>query len=135
MLDTNAHLLTGRRILVVEDDVLIAMDLEATLEDFGCEVVGPCERLDKALAAADATLDCAIIDMNLRGEYSFPLIDRLRELAVPTIVCSGYVELPDVKSRLKGLPLLSKPCSPDKLLSTMKEILAREPQMSQAAAN
>ena len=135
MLSLNPRTLSGRRILVVEDDVLIAMDMEATLEEFGCQVVGPCERLDKALAAVDETLDCAIVDMNLRGEYSFPLIERLRDCRVPTIVCSGYVDLPDIKSRLNGVPMLPKPCNPDRLLALMQELLLDERSYCQAAAN
>lgn len=131
----NSNPLSGLRILVVEDDLLIAMDMEATLEEFGCRVVGPCERLDKALAAADETIDGAIVDMNLRGEYSFPLIEKLRGKGIPTVVCSGYVDLPDIKLRLKDVPMLPKPCATDKLLEIMKRTFVREQRRPQAAAN
>lgn len=125
--------LTGLRVLVVEDDLLIAMDLEATLEDFGCVVVGPFERLQKALEAAEGEFDAAIVDMNLRGEYSFPLIERLREREIPTIVCSGYVDLPEIRQRLAGTPMLPKPCNPQKMLAMLEGMFSRGRSPARAA--
>jgi DNA-binding response OmpR family regulator len=130
-----SQILPGLRVLVVEDDLLIAMDLEATLEDFGCTVVGPCERLDKALQAAERDVDAAIVDMNLRGEHSFPVIERLRARRVPTIVCSGYVDLPDIQERLAGIPMLPKPCSPTRLLGMLEDLIERNGLLPQPAAN
>lgn len=113
--------LDGLRVLVVEDDLLIAMAIEDILAGFGCQVVGPYGRLDEAMAAAEDDLDGAIVDLNLRDEHSFPLIDRLRERSVPVIVCSGYVDVPNLKERLDSVPMLAKPCRPEKLLALMQE--------------
>jgi DNA-binding NtrC family response regulator len=107
------------QILVVEDDVLIAMDLEDLLHELGCEVVGPFGRLNDALSAAEAKLDGAVVDLNLREENSFPLIDRLQERSVPVIVCSGYADIPKFKERLSTVPTLAKPCSPHTLAALM----------------
>jgi DNA-binding response OmpR family regulator len=71
----------GLRILVVEDDLLIAMEMEEFLRGVGCDVVGPIARLDEALATEE--LHGAIVDLNLRSELSFPLIDQLQQASVP----------------------------------------------------
>lgn len=119
MYSLETGLRAGSRILLVEDDLLIALDLEEGLLELGCEVVGPYGRLDQAMAAVDRSLDGAIIDLNLRGQHSFPLIERLREHEVPTVVCSGYVELPEMRTRLAGIPVLSKPCTPAQLVAAV----------------
>lgn len=125
----------GSRILVVEDDFLIALDLEERLHKLGCDVVGPFERLDKALAAVDNELHGAIVDINLRGQYSFELIDRLREEGVPTIVCSGYASISDVQDKLRDIPLLPKPCNPDELLKLMEKNFVRSSQFRGSTTN
>lgn len=103
-------------ILVLEDDVLLAMDVEDYLLEQGYEVTGPFGRVPQALEAVEAGgLDGAILDLNLNGELSFPVIESLREKGIPLIVCSGYAELPELKSKLAGLPLLAKPWTPQKL--------------------
>ena len=111
----------GLRILLVEDDLLIALDMEDVLRDLGCEIVGPFGRLSDAIrAAVDVALDGAIIDLNLRGEMSFPLIDTLRAKSVPCLLCSGYADLPEIRSQLGGIPKLGKPCSHAALIAAMR---------------
>src|SRR5262245_5803349 len=112
----------GLRILLVEDDLLIAMDMEDVLRDLGCEVVGPYGKLADAISAAvdAAELDGAIIDLNLLGELSFPRIETLKTKAVPCVLCSGYADLPEVRSQLSDIPKLGKPCNPDALISAMR---------------
>ena len=111
----------GLRVLLVEDDVLIAMEMEDWLNELGCEVIGPFGRLDEAMASArDAELDGAILDLNLRGESSSPLIEDLDNRGVPVVLCSGFLDLPTMKEQLQGIPLLTKPCNHDKLVATMR---------------
>jgi DNA-binding response OmpR family regulator len=87
--------LRGRRILVVEDEIMIAMMLESALTDAGCDVVGPCSSLVEANSAIDlGKLDGAILDINLRGETSFGIARTLMMQHVPIVVVSGYT--PDV---------------------------------------
>ncbi|MGF9564313.1 response regulator [Neorhizobium sp. JUb45] len=103
-------------ILLLEDDLLLAMDMEDFLDDRGYRIAGPYGRVDQALEAAESMhLDGAVVDLNLHGETSLPVIDLLRQRGVPVIVCSGYAELPELKQKLTGLPLLAKPWNPQKL--------------------
>ncbi len=82
----------GARILVVEDDMMIAMLVEDMLSDLGCQVVGPASNLTKALALAreDGPFSAAILDINLGVESVFPAADLLRAQGVPLIFCTGY---------------------------------------------
>ncbi len=97
------------QILVVEDNVFIAMEMEYLVEDCGCAVVGPCSNLREAMATARETgLDAAVIDVNLGEELSWPLADLLEERGVPFVLATGYSST-DVPDRFKDRPLLSKP--------------------------
>jgi DNA-binding response OmpR family regulator len=109
-------------ILLLEDDLLLAMDMEDHLLQTGHKIVGPFGRIADAIDAIPRNeLAGAIVDLNLHGELSFPVIKMLQEHSVPVIVCSGYAELPEVKSRLEGLPMLPKPWNARKLDRLMRE--------------
>ena len=100
--------LSGLRILVVEDEMMVSMLIEDMLTDLGCTVVGPAARLDEAIALANAeTLDCAVLDVNLGGQPIFPLADILRAKGTPFAFATGYGDagLRDVD---KGTPVLQK---------------------------
>lgn len=115
----NAENLT---ILLLEDDLLLAMDMEEFLTDRGYEIAGPYGRVGEALEAIQTMhVDGAVVDLNLHGEMSFPVIELLQARDVPVIVCSGYAELPELKQRLSGLPLLAKPWNPRKLCQLLDE--------------
>ena len=101
--------LVGLRVLVVEDDMLIALDIEQTLQNFGCVVVGPVGKLDAAMRMAESeTLDAAILDVNIRGGSVFPVGERLRARGVPFALASGYGDwaLPEA---FRNQPRLTKP--------------------------
>jgi CheY-like chemotaxis protein len=82
------------RVLLVEDEALISMILEQLLEDLGATVVGPAATVAEALTYANATPapapDCALLDINLRGEPSWPIADALLARQVPIAFASGY---------------------------------------------
>ena len=80
------------RVLVVEDEVIVAMMIEDMLADLGFEVVGPALDLQRALPLAQgAAIDLALLDVNLgRGCQSFPVADILRERGVPFLFATGY---------------------------------------------
>jgi len=79
------------RILVVEDEFLIAQDIRRVLRAEGYEVVGPIAGLDAALSvAARDDLDGAVLDLNLRGELVFPLAEQLQARGVPILFTTGY---------------------------------------------
>ncbi|NBU28501.1 MAG: response regulator, partial [Caulobacteraceae bacterium] len=85
--------LTGLRVLVVEDELLVSMLVEDMLSDFGCKVVGPASDIDQALQLArDAGIDVAILDVNVSGRQSFPVADILKGRGLPFAFASGYGE-------------------------------------------
>lgn len=82
----------GKRVLIVEDELLVALSLEDTLRALGCEVIGPVATLSEALRlAGEVEADVAILDVNLRGEQVFPAAEILASRAIPLIFCSGFV--------------------------------------------
>jgi DNA-binding response OmpR family regulator len=103
------ELLKGHRVLIVEDNFVMALDLSLMVEDLGGAVIGPAGRLDEGMALAQANkLDAAILDVNLDGSNTFPLADGLVAADVPVIFATGY----DVKmlpKRFAQTPKLSKP--------------------------
>ena len=99
----------GRRVLVVEDESLVAMLLETILEDMGCIPVGPASTVDEGLRmAADEAVDAALLDVNVAGRQVFPVAQLLKDRGVPFIFSTGYGEggLPD---EWRGQPTLQKP--------------------------
>jgi CheY-like chemotaxis protein len=87
-------LLAGRRVLVLEDEPLIAMLLVDMLETAGCEVVGPAHDAEQALKlVAEKSIDLAVLDVNLgSGTTSAPVADFLKKLGIPFIFATGYGE-------------------------------------------
>ncbi len=83
--------LAGYRILVVEDDMMIALFIEETLQSLGCVVVGPVGKLHVALRlATDEPLDAAILDVTIRGGQTFPVAEQLMSRGIPFLFASGY---------------------------------------------
>ncbi len=81
----------ARRVLILEDEVLLAMNLQDMLTDLGHQVMGIATRVDKALTLAhDGDFDFAILDINVAGTLSFPVADILRARGIPFIFASGY---------------------------------------------
>jgi CheY-like chemotaxis protein len=102
--------LDGLRVLVVEDELLVAMEIETLLDRLGCEVVGPVASVREALdTIREREVDGAILDVNLHGEYAYPAAEALRARAVPFVFLSGYTDLPDPPPALGDVPTLRKP--------------------------
>lgn len=113
----------GRRVLIVEDESLVAMLLETILEDMGCEPVGPASTVDEGMRmATEARVDAALLDVNVAGKQVFPVAEALKARGVPFIFSTGYGEggLPD---EWRGQPTLQKPFTEaavrDALMSAM----------------
>jgi CheY-like chemotaxis protein len=80
-----------KRILIVEDEFLIAMELEDLLTGMGHRIVGPASRMSEAMEfALGADIDFAVLDINIAGTQSFPVADILRERGIPFVFASGY---------------------------------------------
>lgn len=115
--------LSGLRVLVVEDEMLLALDLEAQLADAGCTVVGPASRQSQALAlAASEVIDAAILDLNLAGERPVELANNLVERGVPFIIVSGYSALGLQEPAFSRARRLGKPVDTEALMRTLSEI-------------
>jgi DNA-binding response OmpR family regulator len=100
----------ARRILVVEDEALIAMLVEDMLGDLGYEAVGPALDLSEALSlAAQEAFDGAILDVNLNGEATFPVAQMLVERRIPFAFASGGAA--EFKREFAAAPVLIKPFS------------------------
>jgi CheY-like chemotaxis protein len=120
----SAGTLKDRRILIVEDETMIAMLLEEMLADLGCIVVGPARDVAMALEAVNTEqIDCAILDLNLRGERADPVADALVARGVPFIFATGYGES-GIDPRFKNAPVLQKPYEFAKLTRTLIETAA-----------
>ena len=79
------------RVLVVEDEAMVAMMLEDMLLDLGCEIVGPAASLQAGLhLARTAAFEAAVLDVNLAGEKAFPIADALAERGIPFVYATGY---------------------------------------------
>ena len=109
------------RILIVEDEYYLAADLAEALRARGAEVVGPAGTLEDAVRAVESNwIDRAILDVNLRGEMSFPIADRLEAAGIPYVIATGYTaeSLPE---RFRMKPRIEKPFKPDAVARMMLE--------------
>src|SRR5574338_1291615 len=104
--------LSGKRVLLVEDEYYIADDLRRTLNAAGADVVGPFSTVAKACdAVEEVTFDCAVIDLNLHGESAVAVADRLVEKGASFAIATGYGSSA-VPDRLKDVPRIEKPFNP-----------------------
>ncbi|HEY5302273.1 MAG TPA: response regulator [Acetobacteraceae bacterium] len=114
--------LAGLRVLVVEDEAIIAMLLEDMLADFGCEVVGVVPAIEPALAVVrDRPVDGALLDMNIHGESTVPVAEELASRAIPFLLVTGYGDRDNDPPVIKAAPRLKKPFSQDELARRMAE--------------
>ncbi len=106
----NSPILTGLRVLIVEDEQLVAMLIEDFLEELGCKVVGPASTIAETLALIEtAEIDLALLDLNLRrGETTYPAAAALAERSVPFAFVTGLTAQ-SLEGSYKGSPTLQKP--------------------------
>ncbi|TIV66576.1 MAG: response regulator [Mesorhizobium sp.] len=108
-MNTNTPL-SGLNVLVVEDVFMLAQDLADQLAGAGCTIVGPAPTVQQALDQIDGiALDGALLDVNLRGERSFPLAEHLARGGVPFIFLTGYDSATVFPDRFRDTPKLTKP--------------------------
>ena len=114
-----ADALKGRRILVVEDEYMIAQDMEHALERFGGEVVGPVASVERALdLLGDGKVDLAVLDVNLGGTPVWPVADALRETGVRFVLATGY-EQDALPERYADVPRYEKPVDIDRMIAVL----------------
>jgi CheY-like chemotaxis protein len=115
------------RVLVVEDETLVAMMLEDMLQEIGCTVVGPVGSRSAALRLLDDGgdgLDLALLDVNLGGETAYEIADALTRRGIPFIFVSGY-GAGGLDRRYAGAVVLAKPFEPAMLARMIGEVLDR----------
>jgi CheY-like chemotaxis protein len=117
--------LQGVKVLVVEDEYLVATLMENMLASAGCVVAGPIPRLAQALDAANSeACDVAVLDVNLAGERVYPVADILAQRNVPFVFVTGYGVLP---GEYANRPRLCKPFKMADLLDTLSDIVKTAP--------
>lgn len=122
--ETTLDDLVGRRVLIVEDETVVALMLEDMLDDLGCRLAGSVASLEKALQAAEATdADAALLDVNIGGKEIFPVAERLRARGIPMVFATGYgsAGLPE---RWRSSPVLAKPFVLEDLRAALGQALA-----------
>ncbi len=118
--------LRGRRILVVEDQSLIAMEIQDYLEKAGAIVAGPAGRVDRAVSKAEEEiLDAALLDIDLNGERCWPVADVLARRAIPFAFTTGFETSIVMPERFAGRPVLSKPYREEEVLAVLTRLLMR----------
>lgn len=112
--------LQNRRILIVEDDYILAEDLKRELDVMGAEVLGPVPSVEDALQAlkADPAPDAVLLDLNLGGEMAFPVADKLQERGIVCAFITGYGDW-SIPSAYAHIPRFEKPLDPRQIAKTM----------------
>jgi CheY-like chemotaxis protein len=114
----------GTRVLLVEDETIIAMMAEDMLEDMGCTIAASAATLADALAAAArGGFDIALLDMNLHGEMSLPVAALLRAAGRPFLFTTGYGAAAGLDTDFADVPVVRKPYGLTDLAHAMRAVL------------
>lgn len=117
----------SRRILIVEDEPLIAMLVQEWLEELNCTAIGPAASVGGALKLiAGLALDGAVLDVSLGKEESFPIADELRKRGVPFVFATGY-GVDGLESRFAGALVLAKPFEHELFCDVVGKMLTDRP--------
>jgi len=117
----------AKRVLIVEDEVLLALHLEDLLTELGHEIVGQFTRIDRAMRFAhESEIDFAVLDINVAGTMSFPIADVLRERGIPFAFASGY-GAEGLIDGYRDVPALRKPYAQDELERTIAMVFCGSP--------
>jgi len=121
----------GRRVLIIEDEPLVAMMTSRMVSELGGEVVGPFAAPSEARAAFAPDIDAALLDINLGGEFIYPVADELMRLGVPIVFVTGY-QAGAVEPRFAEAPVLTKPIEKDDLAAALGRAMSRRATLSAA---
>jgi DNA-binding response OmpR family regulator len=124
-----AACLSGSRILVVEDDFFIRIDLESILRDAGADIVGPCSGIADALAAlANGKVTAAILDVRLGCETVAPVARELTKKDTPFVFYSGQFDADPTLAEWPNCRILTKPALPKTIVAVVADLLERKTQ-------
>ena len=115
--------LNGIRILLAEDELIVAMQVAKDLADAGCVVLGPFKSVDRALGAiGDEPVDIGLLDVNLGGKWVYPCAEALAHKRVPFVFTTGY-ERATLPAKYVDRPVMRKPYARDELVSVVSETM------------
>jgi CheY-like chemotaxis protein len=115
--------LLNRKVLVVEDEMMIAMLIEDMLDEFGCKLVGPATNVPRALELiGKESIDVAVLDLNLDGKDTYAIADALQRKNVPFIFATGYGST-GLRQEYGNRPVLQKPFQARDLETALTEAL------------
>lgn len=114
--------LRGRRVLIVEDAVLLALELETGLSEAGAEVIGPAYELEEAMALLDQPIDAAVLDANLNGHSVIPVAEVLAARGVPFVFATGYGEAGGGPNGFDA-PIIRKPYDVTQVATAVSDLL------------
>jgi CheY-like chemotaxis protein len=118
--------LIGRRVLIAEDELLVAMELERLLREAGCTVLGPVPTVDRALALIRADPpEIALLDVNLGGRRVTPVAEALAARGLPFILVTSYAPGTLGAPILDGVPMVGKPFTRQALVRALSAALGR----------
>lgn len=121
------NLLSGRRVLVVEDEMMVLMNIEGALADLGCAAISAAATVDSALALLETErFDVAILDVNLGDQASFRVAEALALRSIAFVFSTGYGEH-GIETRFRDRPVLRKPYSDRDLGAVLAHLLSPEP--------
>lgn len=108
--------LSGLKVLAVEDESLVAMQLEDMLYEFGCELVGLAMRVNRGVEMAEQLpqIDFAVLDVNIAGDKVYPIAEKLRQRGVPLVFATGYGRA-GVDEVWHDCPIVQKPYTASEL--------------------
>lgn len=116
--------LKGIRVLIVEDEAPIALQLEDMLVESECVVIGPASRVAQALKLIEENdVDAAVLDLNIAGELVYPVANALEALGLPYIFATGY-DISNLAEPYRHRPVILKPFSRREVLKAILEIVA-----------
>jgi CheY-like chemotaxis protein len=124
-----AEIFPGKRMLVVEDEFLIALDIQRILENVGAKSVLTASRVRQALELilSAGPFDAAVLDLKLDREISTPVAERLQQASVPFVFLTGGPSQSDITRRFAQAPVVGKPFDGDTLLSALADAMATKP--------
>jgi DNA-binding NarL/FixJ family response regulator len=128
MIGSEDRNLLGARVLVVEDEYLLARDIVAALQAAGAHVIGPAGTTEAAARLIDAgPLDGAVLDMNLRGDRSAEIAERLNWHGIGYVVVSGY-DPSSLPEAVRAKPYLSKPTTATAVAAAVNQVIGNAPR-------
>jgi CheY-like chemotaxis protein len=113
--------IAGKRILLLEDEAILGLEISEILSSAGAHVIGPFGSLTEGTRAARReSIDVAVLDMNLNGQMVYPVAEELQQRKIPVLFLTGY-DVPDMPKSLHKVPHVLKPVDPAQLLRLIAE--------------